>query len=455
MAGPKKKSGTHDAGKLFMAAIVVVAIAAVGLFYWEKSKALEGTGPRERPGANCAEHLDRAVLERSLELGTGFLLGNQRPEGNFNYEIDWQTLELTHDDNQVRQAGAAWGLGLLYQDARERGDQARAERVRPALLKALAFFETTSRTTERGERYVVYPQDPSGSLGSVALVALAEIELLRGERAHPEPRPGGGAREAELAGLDEQAQAFHRRRLDEYLAFLLHARTPEGRFRNDYDIATGESRGPSSPYSEGEALLALVKAARYLDRVDLLEAIRSSAEACYAANVTAARRSEADSDTTKGFFQWSSMTFFELATSDWDDVEQYGDWLLELSDWMLDTHNVLERQRNTGYAFEGIVHAYAYAARRGDQAHATKLGCAIERGLEKLTSWQVGSPIANDFLREARVTDPRALGGVQNHRSEPKLRIDVAQHQMHAVMLTLRYYFVGARSGSSARGDQR
>lgn len=33
-----------------------------------------------------------------------------------------------------------------------------------------------------------------------------------------------------------------------------------------------------------------------------------------------------------------------------------------------------------------------------------------------------------------------AIGGVQNHRSESALRIDVTQHQMHAVVLARRYY---------------
>ena len=35
----------------------------------------------------------------------------------------------------------------------------------------------------------------------------------------------------------------------------------------------------------------------------------------------------------------------------------------------------------------------------GDVEHMKKFGCTIEQGLAKLTSWQVGSPIANSFIK--------------------------------------------------------
>jgi hypothetical protein len=36
--------------------------------------------------------------------------------------------------------------------------------------------------------------------------------------------------------------------------------------------------------------------------------------------------------------------------------------------------------------------------------------------------------------------DEKAIGGVQNHRAMAPLRIDVAQHRIHAVILARRYY---------------
>lgn len=376
----------------------------------------------EQPGSSsqkCAHELEPALLERSLELGRDFMLNHQKPDGNFNYTYDWMTRSFSPDDNSVRQAGATWGLALIYQDRPDPD-------VATALTQALAFCERNSRLTADGHRYVVYPGEGRGSLGTVALVALAHIEILRAQGAY----------------MPEQNVAKYSEHLDEYLGFILSAREADGRFHNYYDHESGEPFGDPSPYSEGESLLALVKAAKYLGRNDLRDLALATADAGYEANVVEARRRDADSDTTKGYYQWSSMSYYELTTSDWPDTSKYGDWLIELADWMIDVHRTLERTRNTAYAYEGIISAYAVSVDRGDARHADKFRCTIQTGLKKLASWQVGSPIANAYITGGPAAeDPLAVGGVQNHALESPLRIDVAQHQMHAVILALRHVY--------------
>ena len=93
------------------------------------------------------------------------------------------------------------------------------------------------------------------------------------------------------------------------------------------------------------------------------------------------------------------MAFFELATSGWPDTEKYGDYVMELADWMIDVHKTLKRRRNTAYAYEGIIHAYELAVQRKETQRAEKYAQVIETGLRKLTSWQVGGPLANRFIR--------------------------------------------------------
>ena len=157
-------------------------------------------------------------------------------------------------------------------------------------------------------------------------------------------------------------------------------------------------------------------------------------------NVDEALSQEPDSDVTKGYYQWSSMAFYELATSDFPETQRYGDTVLRLADWMIDDHHVLIRTRNTGYAFEGLIHAYARAKQRGDSARQAKYGCVIDLGLEHLMSWQVGGPNPNRYTA-APTKDPRAIGGIQNAAFEPALRIDVTQHQMHATLLARQYVY--------------
>lgn len=365
--------------------------------------------------------LTRQTLERSLELGARFLLAHQQPAGNFTYEYDWTTDSYSSGDNQVRQAGAMWGLALIYQH------QPTAARA-AALDKALRFFESHARTNRFGERYTVYPGDRAGSTGTVALVALAHIDYLR----------------AAAGTLDDARRAELETALDGYIKMLLALRTPEGLWYSGYHFDDGAGYGKPSPYADGEALLALVKAAKYLGYDDLRGRILNAADAGYEYNIARALAQNPDSDTTKGYYQWSSMAFYELATSGWPNTYKYGTYVIDLANWMIDVHRTLARTRNTAYAYEGIIHAYKLALDRGDAEHARKFAYVIETGLTKLTSWQVGGPMPNEFIRAktpAMVDHDRSIGGIQNHASEAPLRIDVTQHQMAAVILALKYYY--------------
>lgn len=363
--------------------------------------------------------LDRRILDKSLQIGTDFMISHQKNEGNFNYEYDWINKTFTKGDSEVRQAGAAWGLALIYSETGQ-------DKVLKALEKALFFFEDNSRVTLNGERYISYPGASEGSTGTVALCALAHIELLSS---------------LEEGILEKERMDHYRTVLDGYLAFLVKARDNNGLWHRSYSTLTGKPYGPSSPYFDGESLLALTKAVKYLGMKELVPVIISSAESGYVLNVREALEKNPDSNTTKGYFQWASMSYYELAELGLDNSDSYGERLMELSDWMIDVHKTLRRTRNTAYAYEGIIHAYQWARVKGYSLKAEKYRDTIEKGLGKLSTWQVGSPVANSFIRKHPTADPLAIGGVQNHGSESLLRIDVTQHQMHAVILARRYVF--------------
>ena len=371
-------------------------------------------------GAEKILLLNRDILDKSLQIGTDFMISHQNNEGNFNYEYDWIKGTFTKGDSEVRQAGAAWGLALIYHETGQ-------DIVLKALERALSFFEGHSRVTPNGERYISYPGASEGSTGTVALCALAHIELLRS---------------LEEKGIPEKERVDqYRSVLDGYIAFLVKARDKNGLWHSRYSTLTGKPYGPSSPYFDGESLLALTKAVKYLGMKYLIPVIISSAESGYVLNVREALEKDPDSNITKGYFQWASMSYYELADLGLDNSDSYGERLMELSDWMIDVHKTLRRTRNTAYAYEGIIHAYQWARTKDYSSKADKYRDTIERGLGKLSTWQVGSPVANSFIRKHPTADPLAIGGVQNHRSESPLRIDVTQHQMHAVILARRYVF--------------
>lgn len=396
-------------------AILATIVGLVVFFAWWRGERFYWRWLLESPrSGRCQTHLDRQVLSRSIQLGTGFLLTHQRPEGNFDYEYDWREGAFSDEDQETRQAGALWGLTLLYPEDRR-------PQLATAIERGLDFFDQHSRLV-KGARCTVYPDSSEGVTGTVALVALSYLEYLR---AAPE--------------LPSERRALFEARLGEYLQQLLKSIHPSGVWYGNFDVSNCKPNGEPSSYSDGEALLALVKAAKYLGHTELLPAILRGAAAGKRLNIDQALAKDADSDVTKGFYQWSTMAFYELATSDFPDTQRYGDTVLTLTDWMIDEHAILTRNRNTGYAFEGITHAYALAKQRHDHARQAKYGCVIDVGLEHLLSWQVGGPRPNRYT--AHAPDNQALGGIQNSAFEPGLRIDVTQHQLHATQLARQYVY--------------
>ncbi len=295
-------------------------------------------------------------------------------------------------------------------------------RTKEAILKGLDFFIDNSRETKDGRKYVVYPGFDKGYTGTVALLTLSLIDFLRVED-------------------DPQLIKKYKVELSKYIKFLMSIMTNKKQFYGSYRFKDGTGFGAPSPYYDGETLLALIKAAKYLEFSELKYAITESAEAMYNRNIRDALELDPDSDITKGFYQWSSMAYYELYTTRWDDTEKYAKRVIDLAYWMIDVHQTLRRRKNTAYAHEGLIVAWEIARLNKDRFAMYKIGSVIDEGLYKLTSWQVEGPLENKFLRSHSTDDPVAIGGVMNSKSDSRLRIDVAQHQMHAVILARRYIY--------------
>ena len=398
--------------------LVVAAALAASCATERGGTASAKSGLDGLPPADPAAVVTRGLLDESLALGRAYLLANQLEAGNFNYQFDFVAGTLVDELQPVRQAGALWGIATIHHDAPSAETAA-------ALEKGIDFFLRNSRLTDDGKRYPVYPGADEGSTGTLTLLTLAMTDYLR-------------------ADWEVKDRARLEAELEKLVAFLLSLRTPSGRFRGRFDHETGKGRGSPSPYYDGEALLALCRYARWKSRSDLVPLILESAEEMHSAWVERALRADPDSSFTKGFYQWGSMSFFEIHDAGWDisaDKDRWGKRTIALAHWMIDVHETLRRGKNTGYAYEGILCAWELSRRMGDDAARAKFGEVINRGLYKLTTWQVGISVENEFLQAHPTTDPRATGGVMNGRDDPVLRIDVTQHQMHAVILARRYVY--------------
>jgi len=363
------------------------------------------------------EPLNRTILDQSLALGRQFLLASQLPTGAFRYHVNFLTGEEAPEESPVRQAGALWGLALIHQD------RPSAE-TREAVLRGLTFFSQHSHRTSEGRRFIRFPGDSNGDSGVVALVALALIDFLRAEPV--------------------DAHVPLRQQLDEYLLCLRSLERADHRFYGQYLLSSGEGAGASSPYFDGEILLALVKAARHLQHEELQPLVLRAAEATYATYAREALDQRRDDPKTKGYFQWACLAFAELHASQWPDTQQYAQRAIELAQWMIDVHRTLDRSLNTAYAYEGIISAYELAQSVGDATAQAQFRRVIETGLAKLSTWQVGSAHANAYLRGQSVYHASCTGGILTADKNPWLRIDTTQHQMHAVILARKYVWHAA-----------
>jgi len=358
------------------------------------------------------------ILQNSLELGTQFLLNNQNPEGYFTYEYDWVNKLINTADNEVRQAGALWGISLIYHNDPN-------TKLKEAYEKGFAFFKNCSVEGDHGCKWISYPSSHTfGRTGTIALVSLSIIDFLRS-----------------VEDITPEFQKELESDLEKYLQQLISLRLENGQFHQSYYLDNGTGYGSPSPYFDGETLLALTKAAKYMDKPELIPLVLDSANATYQIHVIEALNNDSDSSITKGFFQWGIMSYFEIETADWKSTNNYSDIVISLSDWMIDVHRTLERTRNTAYAYEGIIHAYRLACINQDENHSKKFASVIDEGLYKLTTWQVGGSIPNSFLQNHTTSDKLAVGGIMNHKEESYLRIDVTQHQMHAVILAKKYVY--------------
>jgi len=368
--------------------------------------------------------LSRDILRQSLNLGRRFLINNQKPAGNFNYQYDFVRKEMDPADSQVRQAGVLWGLALLYQYDQD-------QLTRAALEKGLNFFfEHTKPGFEIGSLLIQYPGESRCQTGTVALVGLSLIEFLRLDKT-------GRIRLTE--DYKEKLEYY----LNGYLEHLKSMRLTNKHFSASCSLNRQKKTQIFSPYYDGESMLCLIKAAKYLEKTDLIPLIEESALPMARYYTADQWPEDPDSKLTKGFFQWSCMAFWEYQDAGWKNSDALGDYVLSLAWWMIHVHRTLERTRNTAYAYEGLIHAYELAKTRGHQAARAELEYVIDRGLHSLTTWQVGGPLSfkNKFLMTNRTDDPLALGGIMNHEREAPLRIDVAQHQLHALLLALKYVY--------------
>lgn len=372
--------------------------------------------------------LTRTALVHSLEAARAYYLNQQKSDGSFIYGKDMASDEVYEDDNQVRQAGALWGLASLNRD---RGN----EPTRRGVVLGLDFFARCMTVLPTGESTVVYPGEENIKTGTVALYCLSLIEFLRGQE----------------ASLPKELKDRYRTYLDLNITYLQSMEMPDGSWARSYDAPSGFRETVASPYYDGETLLAYCKAARYLGRTDLAPRIEFALPRLIAKYTVVCWRPGGDTNLTKGFYQWGCMASAEYMEAGWTThAELAADAALAMSWWLLYDNQLEYRQGNTAYAVEGLVGAWRAARVRGDKESMTVLRETSERIINQLITLQYGGPYKdfNPLLKSLPRVKPESFGGISASRDSAVVRIDVHQHQTHAMLMILNSFFAEPPAGS-------
>lgn len=412
--------------------LLIVATAVVHGEAWRKQVAQMSSRAKWIEECNRRYNVTPDVLDQSLEAARVYYINAQLPEGNFRYGLDLTDNLEDSDDNQVRQAGALWGLSKL---CRERF----TEESRRAVLLGLDFFiRHRRRLPGGGPEVITYRAERTLKTGTVALFCLAMIEFLEGQERYLTP---------------ERQEPFLNV-LYSNLQHLQNQELPDGSWRAAFDMnyMPDEQENKSSPYYDGESLLCYLTAEKYFaKRPHLRKPAGLSQRIDYAMPllikkyVADALHLDGDPDLTKGFFQWGLMSFAEFCESrKGADADLAVQAAMTLSWWQIYDNRIDARGGNTGYAIEGLVGSWRIAKARHLDAEAEVLRDTIDRVLGRLITWQVGGPLEkhNPFLMHWKNRTPaRAFGGITATAISGYIRIDIVQHQVHAMLLARKYLY--------------
>ena len=365
--------------------------------------------------------LTREILMQSLEAARAYYLNQQKTDGNFKYLLDLSDGKTSDDDNQVRQAGAIWGLYCLNRDFFN-------EPTRRALLLGFDFFIRNIKTLPTGETVIVYPGEKNLNSGTVALFCLALTDFLAGQDKY----------------LDQNTKDKYRRILFTHLQFLRTMELDDGSWSRAYELSSGIRKPVPSSYYDGEALLAYCKAARLYNRKDLIRRINFALPRLIHRYTVQTWQPDGDQDLTKGFYQWGSMAFAEYVEAGWEPhAKLAADAAMALAWWQIDENQLEAKKANVAYAVEGLAATWRIARMTKREAEEKRLKSVIDNIMGKLILCQYKGPFMqyNPYLMSLKNVVPEAYGGITAAQNSPFVRIDNVQHQVHATLLMLEYLY--------------
>ncbi|MFM2374433.1 MAG: hypothetical protein RLZZ234_428 [Candidatus Parcubacteria bacterium] len=352
--------------------------------------------------------LSSVDMRAVINDGTNWLITSQEPSGHFTYEYAPFEGEYLHGDNIVRQVGALFALGEVYRLKKEY-DPALAK----SITQAIAYFTSLEVSgKEAGVTFVCIGTTAKKRDCKLGAAALALIGLLD----YVEQNPRADKTYAPL--------------IQGYTSFILAAQKESGGFRDLYRVEDGFVNR-ESPYSNGEALLALVRAYQYKKDEEVKHAIDSA--------FTYLKTTE----YVNPLYLWIMAALKDMNRL-WPSSD-YVTYARDFTTWRIRNAGYPKSTHNYCPYVEGLVSAYSVLAANPEKGELESLRAHIDpwhayhRTLQlaatepyRVMANSKGTPIIQKIADTALAT-----GGFLTGPNVPTQRIDFTQHCVSAYLQTL------------------
>ena len=349
-----------------------------------------------------------SVVRASIQDGVQWLMNAQEKNGHFTYEFLPYEDAYKPGDNIVRQAGA---LFILSEVARR--SSAENKKTADTIEIAIAYFEGLSPLhTYDGDTVACVQKTAETQTCMLGATALALTGILGYVEANP----------SKAAGYKQTIEA--------YKTFILKSRKEEGGFRDEYRLGTG-FREKESPFSNGEALLALVRYQHFNGYSEVQTTVDTSFT--YLKSLPY--------DTSLYLWMMAALKDMQVLSP----KDEYVQYAKAFTQWRM---NLLVSSRSTLRNYcastEGLVSAYSLLEDHSTSVELQSLRHEINYWNQKNLLLQVSASNpyrliteGGKFVLAKNQNIEQSAGGFLTADEEPTQRIDFTQHCVSSYLQTL------------------
>ncbi len=353
--------------------------------------------------------LTEKELQDSIHAGVVWFKNAQEESGHFKYEYVPYEGTYRHDDNIVRQAGGLYALGEII---RKTDDD--TLKLSNTIEKAIAYFEDTSKEdTREGKTFRCILKSEASMRCPLGATSLALVGILSYVDANPKKEPQ------------------YRDLIGDYRTYILTMQKENGGFRDLYTIGSTVLRDAESSFSNGEALLALVRYYEYNPDGEVKKAID--------ATFTYLKVQPYDAN----LYLWIMAALKDMNQL-WPN-EAYVTYAKDFTNWRIERAVATRSsQRNYCAYAEGLASAVSILDESVSKSELSLIENELNRLNRKHFALQLtgsdtyriltkGGTLTLETLRDAELAE----GGFLTEDSEPTQRIDFTQHCLNTYLQTL------------------